>query len=87
VTDSRQRPGCGRTWSISRLRAASTRPRGRLTNLNCQRRERDGAVSDLERTCEIVDGMLKECEAADPAGAAAEPRTRRRLSPAGSPWG
>ncbi len=55
---------------LTQLRVASTKLRERLASLNRQRRELDDAIADLERTCEIVDGMLKEREAAGPAGAA-----------------
>lgn len=44
--------------------------RERLASLNRQRRELDQAIAGLERTCDIVDGMLKEREASGPAGAA-----------------
>ena len=56
---------------LTQLRVASATLRQRLASLNRRRRELDEAIADLERTCEIVDGMLKEREAAGPAGAAA----------------
>jgi DNA-binding transcriptional MerR regulator len=55
---------------LTQLRVASTKLRERLASLGRQRRELDDAIADLERTCEIVDGMLKEREAAGQAGAA-----------------
>lgn len=55
---------------LTQLRVASTKLRERLVGLNKQRAELDDAIADLERTCEIVDGMLREREAVGPAGAA-----------------
>jgi DNA-binding transcriptional MerR regulator len=55
---------------LTQLRVASTKLRERLSGLNKQRAELDDAIADLERTCDIVDGMLREREAAGPAGAA-----------------
>ena len=42
------------------LRLASVKMRERLEALKRQRVELEEAIKELERTCEIVDGMLKE---------------------------
>ncbi|MFO1091558.1 MAG: MerR family DNA-binding transcriptional regulator [Hyphomicrobiales bacterium] len=55
---------------LTQLRVASTKLRERLQSLRKQRHELEDAIGDLERTCEIVDGMLKEREAAGAPAAA-----------------
>jgi DNA-binding transcriptional MerR regulator len=45
---------------ISQLKLASRKMRERLQALRQQRVELEEAIADLERTCEIIDGMLKE---------------------------
>lgn len=49
-----------RDGQLTQLRVASTKMRERLSALQVQRVELDQAIADLERTVEIVDGMLKE---------------------------
>lgn len=49
-----------RDGQLTQLRVASTKMRERLSALQTQRVELDHAIEDLERTVEIVDGMLKE---------------------------
>src|SRR5205823_5973517 len=49
---------------LTQLRVASTKLRERLVALKRQREEIDEAIADLERTCDIVEGMLKERETA-----------------------
>jgi hypothetical protein len=44
------------------LRVASTKFRERLEALRKQRLELEDAISDLEKTVVVVDGMLKERE-------------------------
>ncbi len=48
-----------RDGQLTQLRVASTKMRERLEALQVQRVELDEAILDLERTVEIVDGMLK----------------------------
>jgi len=45
---------------LAQLKLASRKMAERLVALRQQRVELEEAISDLERTCEIVDGMLKE---------------------------
>ena len=49
-----------RDGQMTQLTVASTKLRERLVALRQQRVEIDEAIADLERTCDIVDGMLKE---------------------------
>lgn len=49
-----------RDGQMTQLTVASTKLRERLVALRHQRLEIDEAIADLERTCDIVDGMLKE---------------------------
>jgi DNA-binding transcriptional MerR regulator len=53
---------------LTQLRVASTKMRERLEALRKQRVEIEEAITDLERTIGVVDGMLKERE----TGAAAK---------------
>src|SRR6476646_1498236 len=56
---------------LTQLRVASTKLKDRLVGLKKQRHEIEEAIADLERTCDIVDGMLKERETALPLKTAA----------------
>lgn len=49
-----------RDGQMTQLTVASKKLRERLVALREQRIEIDDAIADLERTCNIVDGMLKE---------------------------
>jgi len=49
-----------RDGQLTQLKVASTKMRERLDALHAQRIDVDEAIADLERTCDIVDGMLKE---------------------------
>jgi len=49
-----------RDGQLTQLKVASAKMRERLEALHAQRIEIDEAIADLERTCDIVDGMLKE---------------------------
>ena len=49
-----------RDGQMTQLTVASKKLRERLIALREQRVEIDEAIADLERTCDIVDGMLKE---------------------------
>jgi len=49
-----------RDGQLTQLKVASAKMRERLEALRQQRVEVDEAIADLERTCGIVDGMLKE---------------------------
>ncbi len=49
-----------RDGQLTQLRVASTKMRERLSALQTQRIELEHAIEDLERTVEIIDGMLKE---------------------------
>ena len=49
-----------RDGQMTQLNVASSKLRERLSALRQQRVEIDEAIADLERTCDIVDGMLKE---------------------------
>ena len=55
-----------RDGQLTQLRIASTKMRERLEALRDQRIELEEAIGDLERTVVLVDGMLKEREAAAP---------------------
>jgi DNA-binding transcriptional MerR regulator len=56
---------------LTQLRVASTKLKDRLVGLKEQRHEIEQAIAELERTCHIVDGMLKERETALPLKTAA----------------
>jgi DNA-binding transcriptional MerR regulator len=58
-----------RDGQLTQLRIASTKMRERLEALRAQRVELEDAIADLERTVVVVDGMLKEREAAGPEAA------------------
>lgn len=58
-----------RDGQLTQLRIASTKMRERLEALRKQRIELEDAIADLERTVVVVDGMLKEREAAAPRAA------------------
>ena len=58
-----------RDGQLTQLRIASTKMRERLEALRKQRVELEDAIGDLERTVVVVDGMLKEREAAQPKAA------------------
>ncbi len=49
-----------RDGQLTQLKVASAKMRERLDALRHQRVEVEEAIADLERTCDIVDGMLKE---------------------------
>ena len=49
-----------RDGQMTQLKVAAVKMRERLTALRQQRHELEEAIADLERTCEIVDGMLRE---------------------------
>jgi DNA-binding transcriptional MerR regulator len=49
-----------RDGQMTQLKVASVKMRERLAALRQQRHELEEAIGDLERTCEIVDGMLRE---------------------------
>jgi len=49
-----------RDGQLTQLKVVSAKMRERLDALRIQREEVDAAIVDLERTCDIVDGMLKE---------------------------
>lgn len=52
-----------RDGQVTQLTVAATKLRERLVALREQRVEIEEAIVDLERTCDIVDGMLKEKDA------------------------
>ena len=54
-----------RDGQLTQLRVSSTKFRERLEALRKQRVELEDAISDLEKTITVVDGMLKEREAAE----------------------
>ena len=56
-----------RDGQLTQLRVSSTKFRERLEALRKQRVELVDAISDLEKTITVVDGMLKEREAAESA--------------------
>ncbi len=49
-----------RDGQVTQLQVASVKMRERLEVLRRQRGELEAAIADLERTCGIVDGMLRE---------------------------
>jgi DNA-binding transcriptional MerR regulator len=49
-----------RDGQLTQLKVASVKMRERLESLRSQRIELDRTIADLERTCGIVDGMLRE---------------------------
>lgn len=49
-----------RDGQLTQLRVASVKLRDRLQALVKQRGDIEAAIADLERTCEIIDGMLRE---------------------------
>ena len=59
--------GFSRDGQLTQLRVSSTKFRERLEALRKQRLELEDAISDLEKTITVVDGMLKEREAAESA--------------------
>lgn len=59
-----------RDGQLTQLRVASVKLRERLAALTRQRAELDQTIAELERTCDIVDGMLKDRQASQ-SGAAA----------------
>jgi DNA-binding transcriptional MerR regulator len=56
-----------RDGQLTQLRVSSTKFRERLEALRKQRLELEDAISDLEKTITVVDGMLKERETAESA--------------------
>ena len=58
-----------RDGQVTQLKVASVKMRERLEALRKQRVELEDAIGDLERTVVVVDGMLKEREAAQPKAA------------------
>jgi len=54
-----------RDGQLTQLRVSSAKFRERLEALRKQRLELEDAISDLEKTITVVDGMLKEREAAE----------------------
>ncbi len=54
-----------RDGQLTQLRVSSTKFRERLEALRKQRLELEDAIGDLEKTITVVDGMLKEREAAE----------------------
>jgi DNA-binding transcriptional MerR regulator len=59
-----------RDGEFTQLKVASAKLRERLQALIQRRIEMDETIAELQRTCDIVEGMLKEC-LAKPSGAAA----------------
>jgi DNA-binding transcriptional MerR regulator len=55
---------------LTQLQVASVKMRERLEALRNQRVELEQTIGDLERTCGIVDGMLKERQVAAAGGSA-----------------
>ncbi len=49
-----------RDGQVTQLQVASVKMRDRLEVLRRQRSELEAAIADLERTCGIVEGMLRE---------------------------
>jgi len=45
---------------VTQLEVSLAKSRERIGALRQQRREIDGTISDLERACEVIEGMLKE---------------------------
>jgi DNA-binding transcriptional MerR regulator len=58
-----------RDGQVTQLKVASVKMRERLDALRKQRVELEEAIGDLERTCEIVDGMLRERQVERPKAA------------------
>ena len=58
-----------RDGQVTQLKVASVKMRERLEALRKQRIELEEAIGDLERTCEIVDGMLRERQIERPRAA------------------
>jgi DNA-binding transcriptional MerR regulator len=58
-----------RDGQVTQLKVASVKMRERLEALRKQRVELEEAIGDLERTCEIVDGMLRERQIERPKAA------------------
>ncbi|MGH6874298.1 MAG: hypothetical protein ACREDW_04740, partial [Aestuariivirgaceae bacterium] len=58
-----------RDGQVTQLKVASVKMRERLEALRKQRVELEEAIGDLERTCEIVDGMLRERQVERPRAA------------------
>lgn len=58
-----------RDGQVTQLKVASVKMRERLEALRKQRVELEEAIADLERTCEIVDGMLRERQVDRPLAA------------------
>ena len=56
---------------LTQLRVASTKMRERLTALHVQKTELKEAIEDLERSVDIVDGMLREREQSESAATSA----------------
>ncbi len=54
-----------RDGQLTQLQVASKKMRQRLDALRRQRIEIEEAIADLERTCDIVDGMLRERQQQD----------------------
>jgi DNA-binding transcriptional MerR regulator len=61
-----------RDGQVTQLQVASVKMRERLEILRRQRVELEEAIADLERTCGIVDGMLRERQGAAASPASAE---------------
>lgn len=51
-----------RDGQVTQLQVSLEKGREKITELEHQRRDIDEAIADLGRTCEIIDGMLKERE-------------------------
>ena len=58
-----------RDGQVTQLKVASVKMRERLDALRKQRIELEEAIADLERTCGIVDGMLRERQVERPIAA------------------
>jgi DNA-binding transcriptional MerR regulator len=58
-----------RDGQVTQLKVASVKMRERLEALRKQRVELEEAIGDLERTCDIVDGMLRERQIERPRAA------------------
>lgn len=58
-----------RDGQVTQLKVASVKMRERLEALRKQRIELEEAIADLERTCKIVDGMLRERQVERPMAA------------------
>ncbi len=58
-----------RDGQVTQLKVSSVKMRERLDALRKQRVELEEAIADLERTCEIVDGMLRERQVPRPLAA------------------